>query len=413
MAPAAFSLTVTPCHWPRRSATSLFVDADVIIAGGGLSAGLTAYRLLRGAPGRRIVIIEVSPRLGGNHTWSAHAADIAAPWLDPFIVKRWPGQRVRFPRRVRSLDDPYFSITSDRLHDVVTRAPGIDVRLGTSAVTVSADAVQLSDGTTLRAPLILDARGPMGGTTMAIGFQKFVGLELRLTAPHGLETPLIMDATVPQTDGYRFVYVLPFSADTVLIEDTYYADAATMDAAALDASIADYATAQGWQIAQVVRREAGVLPIVLDGDIDAFWRGLAGGPAPIGLRAGLFHPVTGYSLPDAVRLADLLTTAGPADTATAFQIIEQNARAQWHRHAFYRLLNRMLFEAARPQQRYIVLERFYGLPAPIIRRFYAGQSTFADRARILAGKPPVPLMAALRAMPPRRVGRSLAEGVLG
>jgi len=58
-------------------------------------------------------------------------------------------------------------------------------------------------------------------------------------------------------------------------------------------------------------------------------------------------------------------------------------------------LNRMLFRAARPDQRYRVLERFYRLPQPLIERFYAGETTLADKARILSGKPPVPIGAAL------------------
>jgi lycopene beta-cyclase len=58
----------------------------------------------------------------------------------------------------------------------------------------------------------------------------------------------------------------------------------------------------------------------------------------------------------------------------------------------------MLFDAADPPQRYRVLERFYRLPAPLIARFYAGKSTAFDRARILTGRPPVPISRALRAL---------------
>ena len=43
-----------------------------------------------------------------------------------------------------------------------------------------------------------------------------------------------MDATVPQLDGYRFIYVLPFSRRRVLIEDTIYADSPVMDSAAIE-----------------------------------------------------------------------------------------------------------------------------------------------------------------------------------
>ena len=58
----------------------------------------------------------------------------------------------------------------------------------------------------------------------------------------------------------------------------------------------------------------------------------------------------------------------------------------------------MLFRAAEPQERYRVLERFYRLDAGLIARFYAGQSSMFDRARILAGKPPVPIRRAITAV---------------
>ena len=66
--------------------------------------------------------------------------------------------------------------------------------------------------------------------------------------------------------------------------------------------------------------------------------------------------------------------------------------------AFYRRLGRMLFGAGNPEERYKVFERFYRLPAPLIERFYAARSTRLDRARVLCGKPPVPVMGAVRAL---------------
>ena len=56
--------------------------------------------------------------------------------------------------------------------------------------------------------------------------------------------------------------------------------------------------------------------------------------------------------------------------------------------AFALRLNRMLFGWFAPADRYHVLERFYRLPEPVIRRFYALATTPVDRARILIGRPP-------------------------
>ena len=206
-----------------------------------------------------------------------------------------------------------------------------------------------------------------------------------------------MDATVDQIDGYRFVYVLPYGPTRLLIEDTRYSDTADLPAEAVRRDIAAYAVTQGWQIRDIVAEESGALPLMLGFDAARFW---AEADLPrIGMRAAQFHPVTGYSLPDAVRTSAVVERHWAEGSAGLAQAIRRDALARTN--GFYRLLNRMLFRAADPAQRRHVMQRFYRLPEPLIERFYAGRTTTADMARILIGKPPVPLGRALRALPER------------
>jgi lycopene beta-cyclase len=83
-------------------------------------------------------------------------------------------------------------------------------------------------------------------------------------------------------------------------------------------------------------------------------------------------------------------------------MLEARARRHWNATRFYRRLGAMLFGAARPEARWRVFARFYRLPEPLIERFYAGRSTLADRARILCGRPPVPIGRALGALSTRQ-----------
>ena len=151
-----------------------------------------------------------------------------------------------------------------------------------------------------------------------------------------------------------------------------------------------------WMLERLEREEQGNLPIALAGDVRAFWQAQVGLPGS-GLRVGLFHATTGYSLPQAVALADLIAAAPDLNAAALFRLIQDYALAQWRRQRFFRLLNRMLFLAGPPQARWQVMQRFYQLNHGLIARFYAGQLTLQDRVRILAGKPPVPVGEALRA----------------
>jgi lycopene beta-cyclase len=377
-------------------------DCDVIFAGGGLASALAAYRLVTARPDLRVVVVEAGERLGGNHTWSFHGTDLTADqrgWLAPFIAHSWASQAVRFPTFSRSFGSAYHSITSDALHLTVTAQLGESVVLGARIASLDEACLHLEDGRVISAPCVIDGRGYEPSPALVLGFQKFLGLEVRCAAPHGETGPVIMDAAVSQDDGYRFVYTLPLSADRLLIEDTYYADGAVLDASLLRGKIAAYAASRGWRIAETLREEHGVLPVVLAGNIDAFWVNIGQRPAPIGLRAALFHPTTGYSLPDAVRLADALAQLPRLTTASVRAMVEERSKRLWRERGFYRMLNRMLFLAAKPQQRYEVLQRFYTLPEGLIARFYAASSTGADKARILIGRPPVSIRRALASLP--------------
>jgi lycopene beta-cyclase len=116
------------------------------------------------------------------------------------------------------------------------------------------------------------------------------------------------------------------------------------------------------------------------------------------MRAALFHPTTGYSLPDAVRLAARIARASDLSHAALVRLTHDHASRTWKARRFYRLLDTMLFRAAAPTQRYRVLERHYRLDADLVQRFYAAESTAADKVRILAGRPPVPVRNAVRAI---------------
>ncbi|MDP1736311.1 MAG: lycopene beta-cyclase CrtY [Caulobacter sp.] len=372
--------------------------------GGGLASGLIALRLKALRPALTVIVVEKDATLGGRHTWSHFASDVSeeiGAWLAPLIAHRWDGYEVRFPGHRRALTTPYRAIPSDRFHEVVSGVLGSDAWTGVGVAALADDGVTLADGRVLEAPCVIDGRGPAPAPHLVLGWQKFLGQELELAAPHGLTRPIVMDATVDQLDGYRFLYTLPLSATRLLVEDTRYSDGEALDRAALAADIAAYAAAQGWAIKAVVREEDGVLPIALAGDIDAHWR--AADTAQVGLRAALFQPITGYSLPDAARLADEIAALPLLTTATVRACVEARSKQRWRERAYYRLLNRMLFKAATPGRRFIVLERFYRLSQGLVERFYAGRITLADKARILIGKPPVPIAAAMAVLSERSV----------
>ncbi|WP_068076783.1 lycopene beta-cyclase CrtY [Novosphingobium lentum] len=368
---------------------------DIAILGGGLAGGLIALALARQRPDLSLLLVEQDDKLGGNHVWSFFGSDVRKAGRDllaPLVVAAWPAYDVRFPAFERRLGTSYYAITSDRLDDAVRKAlPVESILTGARVLACTAQTVSLVDGTRIEAGAVIDARGIRSQGHLTGGWQKFVGRRMKLAAPHGIERPIVMDAGVDQIDGFRFVYCLPFGPDEIFIEDTYYSDSPHIEPSTIEARIDDYVRAHGWQVIEVLGEEQGVLPVVAGGDFDAFWRSSGSGIAHAGGRAGLFHPVTSYSLPAAVRFA--LAVAARRDLAgdSLASFSENYARRQWEGGKFYRALSAMLFSAAVPHDRYRVLERFYRLDRGLIERFYAGRSTLADKFRVLAGRPPVPL----------------------
>lgn len=377
------------------------MPADLILVGGGLANGLIAWRLRTLRPEVEIVVLERGERLGGRHTWSFHDGDLTPDqhtWMAPLVAHSWETHEVRFPSLSRRLRTRYHSVTSETLRAVVGKSLGPSLRSGVEVVDVSPEGVELRDGTRISGGGVVDGRGDPGDRHLVLGFQKFVGLTLALEEDHDLDGPILMDATVPQVDGFRFVYTLPFARRRLLVEDTRYADGPGLDRCEIRREIEAYSRDQGWRVAGVEGEEVGALPIVLSGDIEAFWDEAGPGVARSGMRAALFHPTTGYSLPEAVRLADAIVASPDLGSPALHALTRRRSREAWRRGRFFRLLNRMLYRAAEPEKRYRVLERFYRLPEPLIARFYAGRVTWRDQVRVLSGRPPVPVGRALEAM---------------
>lgn len=362
---------------------------DCVLVGGGLQNALCALALASLQPRLRVALVERGARLGGNHTWCFHSGDVpgsALHFVEPLVVRRWDGYSVWFPSYERELDDAYAAVTSPRLHDALVelsaKAPGFTLFLEEEAMTVEATRVRLASGRVLEAPVVVVARGPSAfSASSCAGYQKFVGLELSLAGGEAPARPTLMDARVPQIDGFRFFYVLPLSKDRVLVEDTYYSDSPELDRAALEQEVLAYASKIGLRVHGIERQESGVLPLPKR----PFSASAGSETIPAGYQGGWFHPTTGYSFPLAVRFAHELAR-GDLDGAR-----ERIARARLSYAAQQRFctrLNWMLFELFDPADRFRVLETFYRLPTDSVRRFYALETTRADRFRILCGRPP-------------------------
>jgi len=379
-------------------------DCDIAIVGGGLAGGLIALALAQRRPEIVVRVLESGAAPGGNHRWSWFDSDLSLQGralLGEFATTHWDtGYDVRFPGFARSLRTPYRSLASaDFAAGLERLLPAGTIRCGARVAGLDRDGVTLEGGERIAAGAVIDCRGFAPTPHLAGGWQVFMGRHLRTAAPHGVERPVIMDTCVEQLGGYRFVYVLPLAADEVFVEDTYYQDTPLLDRAALSARLDAYCRDRGWDGA-VLGSETGVLPVVTGGDFAALQSAQRiEGVGVAGARGGFGHPLTSYTLPFAVETALAVAANAELPGPRMAAMLEERARRHWSATRFYRRLGAMLFGAP-PGQRVRVFARFYRLEESLIERFYAGRSTLADRARILCGRPPVPLGALLARQPP-------------
>jgi len=381
---------------------------DIIIVGAGLSGLMAAWRSLDVNPDLTVQMLEQSDKIAGDHTWSFNLTDVPQDlrdWLTPFIAHQWDSYDVKFPKRQRRLDIPYCTGNSESLRKCVQpliESGRLQVRLNTPVAELSANEVKLEGGEVLTTKCVLDARGFKPNDDVFLGYQKFVGHVIKTKSPHGLSRPIIMDATVEQLGGYRFVYCLPFSETEVLVEDTYYTDGPELNSQEIDARIKDYIRDNlGVRDYDVARREKGILPITLavGDDYGTDVTSAHTEPVRLGMTGGYYHAVTGYSFPEALKSAcvvsDMIEQNWPDFAEKLQHEMAYHRVDHYHEENFLRLLNRMLFKAAKPEKRYAVLERFYGLSEGIVERFYRNRLSKKDKLRILIGKPPVPVHKAL------------------
>jgi len=376
---------------------------DVILVGGGLANGLIAFRLLKHRPEWRVLIIEQADKLGGEHTWSFHSSDLSPEqlaWFRPLITRSWPSYRAIFPKYTRTMSGGYHSVTSAHFHQTLFACLGERVVLGRKVSSLSPNEVRLEDGTRYQSHCVIDGRGFRHRPEMKAGYQKFLGLDVTLAEPHGEIDPILMDGRAVQREGLRFFYTLPWSDRRIQIGEARYTESPHVDREEFRAAVLEYAEKQGWKINQIEREEIGVLPAPLEvgktaGGKPSFEDELIPGVPVVGVRAGLFHATTGYSLPYALRFAEKISELPSITSPAVLALASQESADEWKRGRYFRLLNRMMFRAADPQERLPMFQQFYRRPEGLIQRFYLGRLKVSDYLRIMTGKPPVSLKRAM------------------
>ena len=214
--------------------------------------------------------------------------------------------------------------------------------------------------------------------------QKFVGLRLRTRgAVFDPERCTIMDFSVSQERGLRFVYILPFTEHEALVENVYLSEAEISveeHRAELEGYLADvYGLSPDDYV--VDGEERGYIPMT---DY-SFPRKLGGRTYSIGMLGGESRPSTGYTFLRIQRYCRAL-----AENLAAGR--EPPERVEAGR---YKLLDKIFlrFMKEHPERcPEVYLRMFTGLPPDTLVRFLTEKSTLLDDLRLVLAMPKMPFL---------------------
>jgi lycopene beta-cyclase len=356
----------------------------ILIAGGGLAGSLAALAMARYRPEVPLLIVEERETFGGDAYRSFADAEFGqdgAALIGPLAIDRWPGFYVAFPRFSRKLKIEYGGFGAGEFHRamVATLQPK-SYRLGTKVVAVREDALVLDGGETIKAEGAIDARGATNMSALELLYEARLERDYRFTAPHRVDRPVLVDATVDQGAGLRFFECVPLSEERLLVADICISERAQPDeqaASRLDA----YVEARGWAKPRALAERAAARPLPSGGDFAAFWRLGGARAAKLGLRGGFLHPLTGRTVGDAAQMALLLSRQRDFSGDLLHDLFEAEAKQLWKKREPLRAVTAAIAATA-PERRRDLLGRLYGLDPALLERLLADRLGLFDRGRI-------------------------------
>jgi lycopene beta-cyclase len=356
----------------------------ILIAGGGLAGSLAALAMARHRPEVPVLLVEERETFGGDGYRLFADAELSkegSALVAPLAIDRWPGSYVAFPGLARKLKGEMAGFGAEDLHRAVTQAlEPKSYRLGTRVVAVREDALVLDGGETMKAEGAIDARGATNLSTLALLHLTRHERDYRFGAPHGVDRPVLVDATMGEGGGLRYFECVPLSDVRLLVAEVAISER-VQPAEEAGERIAAYVKARRWSRPHIAGEHGSTRPLPYGGDFAAFWRLAAARAAKLGLRGGFVHPFTGRTIGDAAEMALLLAGQRDFSGNALHDLFEDEARRLWKQREFLRSVTAALAGAG-PEERGALLERLFRLDQDTLLQLQAGEPGLVDRWRI-------------------------------
>ncbi|MBC7518454.1 MAG: hypothetical protein H7248_06150 [Microbacteriaceae bacterium] len=373
------------------------LDADLIIVGAGCAGLSLAARLADAHTSLRVLLIDPRTEYLDDRSWSfwrppTHDLSrlVSTSW-ESWRFSDASGRSIRHSvaglryHYVRGAD--FYADALDRIaHGFgVTRLPGVRVD---GLVSLDSGVRVDTDAGTLTARQVVDTRPRPAA---ALLYQSFAGVEIQSESPLPFETDEVglMQSMTADAAGLGFVYTLPLTSHTALIEWTRFAAVAAPRSQLLS-ELDGVLAGLGLQEARVLRHEGGVLGMGLPRERSAITPGVV----RAGTGGGALRAASGYGFLRMQRWAEHCAVRLLAGASAVGHPAEPPLR---------RGMDRLFLQAVRthPERTadyFMALAR--GVAPARLVRFLNDGATLGDYANLIVALPTAPFIRELFSKPP-------------
>jgi lycopene beta-cyclase len=359
---------------------------DYILAGGGCAGLSLVYHLLESSlKDSQILIIDPNQGEIPNKTWCYWSKE-ALP-IHPQSA-RFSWNSFYLKDATQQLTKPLEDLSYHHLnsHDFYTHVlekirqfPNVHfLKEEVVALTPTGTGIQVTTHTadTFNAPFVFDSRVKSTDSDQSILKQVFIGIRIKVSEP--LFDPKkwgLMDFETRPSNGFDFIYTLPFSTHEALIEYTAYTTEERTEEELLK-ELQEFLNQKYGSIAYDIQfQESGKIPM----STRNFFSSVSSRHIPIGTAAGWTKPSTGYTFAPIQENCAAIVASLERDELTSLHFPRKT------RFVFYD--NILLTIAHRWPKRLpgLFLNLFSSSRPELVFRFLSEKTTFSEEIRLLSG----------------------------
>ena len=359
---------------------------DYILAGGGCAGLSLVYHLLESSlKDSQILIIDPNQGEIPNKTWCYWSKE-ALP-IHPQAA-RFSWNSFYLKDAAQQLTKPLEELSYHHLnsHDFYTHVlekirqfPNVHfLKEEVVALTPAGTGIQVTTHTadTFNASFVFDSRVESTDSDQSILKQVFIGIRIKVSEP--LFDPKkwgLMDFETRPSNGFDFIYTLPFSTHEALIEYTAYTTEERTEEELLN-ELKEFLNQKYGSIAYDIQfQESGKIPM----STRNFFSSVSPRHIPIGTAAGWTKPSTGYTFAPIQENCAALVARLEKDEHTSLHFPRKT------RFVFYD--NILLTIAHRWPKRLpgLFLNLFSSSRPDLVFRFLSEKTTFSEEIRLLSG----------------------------